>query len=666
MQIKTLLWVAMTWILSQASVSLGKPTSICKILRDGISCPTLTPKEQKSVNRLCKEDKISLVCGNSKCKRPKNDLNCPCDCRRGMDHTITEVKTGSYNGRTFCPDIQTVRHPKNESEIVTFLKEARAQNLPVKAIGASHTDNASICTSGMVIATNGMKKIFGTTLKPDNTRVVRAQSGVTIGELGRWLHERHFVTGYAIVGYHLVTLAGILGTGAHGSSPKHSSLLSDAVYTIRMVLADGSIKEFSRDTTGKTDPDLWNALRVNLGMFGIISEVEIEIQEDFLVQMETRAHLDDPLYVDATNSIWPLVQKCDVASVSYFPPRKASHFFEKNHRGKAIVNCGMSLHKTPEESWKNFSARADPGAQFVLHAPKRWNMFWNIYLDRLHKSSCNNTYACKMESLRRRQLVDQAPYARFKSPTKQNLVHRAAGITGFAHSMQNSNGSEKGAQFRQTDWAVAVPFRHWGKAFRVLRDYFAETQSDGTPKFCLPLMGVYIRFSRVSDAWMSHASAGGAFQLGEPVMFMEIPQFIPSYDIQTLEEQSLAAEILTQYESRYRGFVELMLEQVEARVHWAKNRPDLFHRQHEVNSVRKAQFAAFNQQILKLDPTGVFSNDFMHGLGISYPSTTLPSNTEPPEKVREKVLERKSRVLPQRPQAQSKTRKIQVREAWGE
>jgi hypothetical protein len=628
MQTNIRLWMTIAWILGGVHEGVAQPESPCRVMRDGIFCPSLSPKEQKEVKRLCHEAKISLVCGNSKCKGPKNDLNCPCDCKNGKDHAITEMKTGSYNGRTFCPATQITQYAESEVDIIRLLQESREKNRPVKAVGASHTDNAAICTSGTVIATNKMKTIFGIHTKPDGTRVVRAQAGVTIGELGRWLHERNYVNGYGIVGYHLVTLAGVLGTGAHGSAVKHSALLSDSVYTIRMVLADGRVETFSRATTGKTDPTLWNALRVNLGMFGIISEVEIEIQDDFLIQMTTKAHHDDALYTG--ESIWNLVRNCDIASVSYFPPRKSSYFFEKNHPGKAIVNCGTSLHKVPSESWSNFSKKADPGAQFVLHAPYVWDLFWGIYIKRLHRSVCDNSYACTMESLRRHQLVDTAPYIRHKSASDDGWIHRSEGITGFAFSMQNSTGSERGMQFRQTDWEVAIPFRNWAKAFQILRDYTTQTQEDGTPKFCLPLMGVYIRFSQSTDALMSHGSIGGSFRRGEPVMFMELPEFIPSFDIKTEEDKKLADHLLAQHESLFRGFVEIMLERVEARVHWAKNRPELLHMQQETNPVRKAQIKTFNDQIIKLDPTGVFSNDFMNKLGIHYPTT---SRTQEPEKL---------------------------------
>ncbi len=619
MQRKLVLWVTIGWMFGHTKGSLAHPPTTCNILIDGISCPTLTLPEQKEVKRLCKQSKISINCGDGVCKSPKNDLNCPCDCRKGENHLITEAKTGSYNGRTFCPQEQIVKHAYSEADIIRLIGEAREQNLHVKAVGASHTDNAAICTSGMVVATNKMKKILGIHTKPDGTRVVRAQAGVTIGELGRWLHDHNYVNGYGIVGYHLVTLAGVLGTGAHGSAVKHSSLLSDEVYTIRMVLADGTVSEFSRATTGKTDPQLWNALRVNLGMFGITSEVEIAVQDDFLVHMVTESHPDDNLYKQ--DGLWNLIRKCDVANVSYFPPRKSSHFFEKNHHGKAIINCGTSIYKRADESWGDFEKKADPGGQFILHAPHVGNFFWGIYLNRLHKSACDNSYACTMESLRRSQLVDSPPYIRHKSATDETWFHRPKGITGFAYFMQNSTGSERGMQFRQTDWEVAIPMRHWAKAFQLLRDYMTETQPDGTPKFCLPLMGVYIRFSLVTDALMSHGSVGGDFKLGEPVMFMEIPEFIPSFDIKAPEDQKLAALILTQHESHYRGYVEMMLKNVDARVHWAKNRPELFQLQQKTNPVRKAQIEDFNKQIIRLDPTGVFLNDFMSELGIRYPSS---------------------------------------------
>jgi len=615
---KKLLWVAVgLWTIS-GEESHGRPNfSSCQATFEGISCPNLSLEDQKEVKRLCEKDKISLSCGTGKCNAGKTDVNCASDCKGGHDYAFEKDKGGSYNGRTWCPSIQLVRDAKNEEDVVRFVKEARAKNLPIKAVGASHTDNAAICTSGMVITTKKMKRVFQLAWKPDGTRVVRSQVGVTVGELGAWLHDRHHSMGYAPVGYHLVSLAGVLGTGAHGSSPTHSSILADYVYSMRMVLADGKVQVFSRDTTGKTDPSLWNALRVNLGMFGILTEVEIQVEDDFLLRVKTDRYSDETLY--SGESIWQFVKDADIASASYFPPRKASRFFDIGHKGRVIVHVGHAIHKDSREDWDVFNKKADPGARFALHAPQVWNYFYGIYIGRLHKSSCDNSFACSMESLRRHQLVDQPPFVRFKSEKNHTLIHDPKGITGFAHVMQNSGGSEQGMKFRQTDWEVAVPFPRWAEAFSLLRDYLTRLQPDGSPAFCLPLMGVYIRFTRVTTALMSHAAAGGSFKLGDPVMFVEIPQFLPSFDLKKAEDQRLADQIMTGFEANYHGFIELMLENVEARVHWAKNRHTLFQKQMETNPVRRKQLQDFNKEIWKLDPTGVFSNEFMREVGIQYP-----------------------------------------------
>ena len=67
------------------------------------------------------------------------------------------------------------------------------------------------------------------------------------------------------------TLAGALATGTHGQGLQQSSLADEAL-RIRMVLADGSVREFTRG-----EPD-FPAAQVALGSLGVVTAVTLRTQ----------------------------------------------------------------------------------------------------------------------------------------------------------------------------------------------------------------------------------------------------------------------------------------------------------------------------------------------------------------------------------------------------
>lgn len=76
--------------------------------------------------------------------------------------------------------------------------------------------------------------------------------------------------------------------GAHGSSLKHSASLSDALVGVRVVQADGSVKNI-------TDEATLRHYKVNLGALGIITHFTFPVVPLFKVQWTTTAYGEDVL-----------------------------------------------------------------------------------------------------------------------------------------------------------------------------------------------------------------------------------------------------------------------------------------------------------------------------------------------------------------------------------
>jgi FAD/FMN-containing dehydrogenase len=63
-----------------------------------------------------------------------------------------------------------------------------------------------------------------------------------------------------------ISVAGAIGTGAHGSSLRHPNSLSDQIIRLTIVDGTGEIRVID-------DPQEVNAFRVHLGLLGVIIDV---------------------------------------------------------------------------------------------------------------------------------------------------------------------------------------------------------------------------------------------------------------------------------------------------------------------------------------------------------------------------------------------------------
>lgn len=155
-----------------------------------------------------------------------------------------------------------MRYPKNSDEVVAIVNEAIRLGVNVKALGARHSQTDIICTDGIPVDMNELKSCQ---MNSDYSATFGA--GVTVNEAGEFLlkHRRALRTTPA---YGSITLAGAIGTGAHGSSIKYNSTISAQV--IRMTVVDGLGQKLVI-----SDPDELKSFKIHLGLLGIISMFKI-------------------------------------------------------------------------------------------------------------------------------------------------------------------------------------------------------------------------------------------------------------------------------------------------------------------------------------------------------------------------------------------------------
>jgi FAD-linked oxidoreductase len=157
-----------------------------------------------------------------------------------------------------------VQRPRNEDELAAIVRSAKT----VRATGAGHSF-MPLCASDDVIVS--LEQMDGALVIAPDRKTARIPAGWSIKRLTQAL----WAEGLALANQGDVnpqSLAGAMATGTHGTGRGLGSLATFA-RGFRLVGADGSTKWCDAET----DPDLFQAQRLSLGMFGIATAIDCEV-----------------------------------------------------------------------------------------------------------------------------------------------------------------------------------------------------------------------------------------------------------------------------------------------------------------------------------------------------------------------------------------------------
>jgi len=157
-----------------------------------------------------------------------------------------------------------VLRPKSEAELAAAVRDARS----VRATGAGHSFMPLCQSDGLIVNLEDMAGAM--TIAPDR-KSARIPAGWTIKRLTAALHRE----GLALANQGDVnpqSLAGALATGTHGTGVDLGSMATFA-RGFRLIGADGDAVWCD----AATNPDLFEAQRLSLGLFGIATEIDVTV-----------------------------------------------------------------------------------------------------------------------------------------------------------------------------------------------------------------------------------------------------------------------------------------------------------------------------------------------------------------------------------------------------
>jgi FAD/FMN-containing dehydrogenase len=542
------------------STALSSPISSIQTQAEYLDALNAVNQELDHSNRIlgCPGVHLALSCGNGVCEsnQGENITTCPSDCLN------TPVQ--SYNDQTFCQDVKEIFKPKNEKEVQEVILQAALEKQHVRVIGTTHTTNTSFCTDGTIISTENLNRILGIENFEGQETVV-VEPGVVERDLTEWLDKNGKALGYGLVGYRGISIGGMIANAAHGSSAKHSAILSSQVASIRLVTATGQILELSGNNS---DLELFKAAKANLGRLGVVVQMRLKVRPQFNLDTRITFESEDKI-VNGRNAV-DLIRKCDFGQILWYPNSK-----------KIMKMCGYET-----------SLPAQHNANNILLDPYIPNGLVKPYLASLHFGACSKNLNSLIEKLRYVVNLVQPPL-RMESQTGKPVY--STRLIGASHLMLSSELGEKKNNTFIRDWEAVIPESEVPNAMKEIKSYIHKN------RLSFPLVGIFLRFSQIeSSTWLATNSESKYFTPGKVAAHIEFPTYFPI---------GFSPANQKNFNQHYETLMKMLISKHHGRIHWGKNNESLFAFQKSTGESEE-NIAQFQKAIMKLDPEGMFENSF--------------------------------------------------------
>lgn len=159
----------------------------------------------------------------------------------------------------------------DEAEVVEAVRAAARTGERLKVTGAGHSFSAIHMTDGVLLDLARMNGVVACDAAAQRATLL---PGTRIRDLGDplWAAGLCLRNQGDIDAQHI---AGAIATATHGSGRRLQSF-AGSVRRFRVVLASGEVVDVTED-----DAELMGALRVSVGMLGVVTEVELAVREAF-------------------------------------------------------------------------------------------------------------------------------------------------------------------------------------------------------------------------------------------------------------------------------------------------------------------------------------------------------------------------------------------------
>lgn len=232
---------------------------------------------------------------------------------------------------TACP--REILNPSTIGEVISIVKQAAKNNHTIRVFGSGHSWSPLAPSKDIMISVKALNRIQ---IAPDK-KTVTVEPGVTVDQLAAYF-KKHNVCVPSNVGHGVgeATYGGVISTGCHGSGIGMKSI-SDYAISFEVIASDGSIRCFDQ-----SNPDMLNAVRLSLGLFGIITSITFAVEPAYNVAVtETKQPLNEAL-----EQLPNIVLKNEYAELSWIPFTDQMVVQKANHTDAAITREGQEPYQS--------------------------------------------------------------------------------------------------------------------------------------------------------------------------------------------------------------------------------------------------------------------------------------------------------------------------------
>lgn len=528
---------------------------------------------------------LATSCRDGVCRADagENASNCPEDCADKSTQLMAY-----YTQAATCPPTN-IYEPGSVSQLQDTIRSIVSSGRKVKPAGTSHSATDIICadSNGDVVRSKNLTNIGPVEAFESHPLTVEVEAGVKFQQLQEHLHGLGYSHGLASTGYGGISIGGAVATGAHGSSLLGSSTISSYVVALDVVGADGNITRYSEATTGQSDPNLWKALKTNLGLLGFVARLRLKLEPQFNMHVEVK-YTDENSFVNSATGVADTVAACDYVFLNWFPGQDSVQYL-----------CGTRSNNSVDS----------PFAQNRLFTPDVSQSESDFAPNGLQLAMCDDNLKCDIEARRVSDYQNSPPLVITNNATPDaEAVSRHTALTGYSHRMitlQAEVFHRKNPEFTQLEYEGAMPMSQIQAAVQYLKSVYDRDD------VCQPLIGTIMRFDRADDGLLmsaNHARSGVANN--EQMVHLEFVEFW-GYG---LDDGGLEQWVSTPYSE----VIKHLVNNFNYWPHWGKNDEWVF--THPAVKARNAgERSLFNQAIASLDPYGVFSTAASRRNGFSSP-----------------------------------------------
>lgn len=274
----------------------------------------------------------------------------------GANDDGTKQQLSSAWGPVECT-YRDVLKPSSVEEVQRIVREAREARRRVRALGNRHSIHDIICTGRDDDIAIDMGA-FASVEVADDKKSATIGAGAQVGDVLAAL-EAEGVTLLATAQFSGLTVAGVMGTGGHGSTLLYPASLSDQATAMTLVDGRGEVVV----ATG----DLLKSTRLHLGVMGVVVNVKLPVRDQIKLRVEAQVLGEEVLLNE--QGIFDRLRSADLFAMQWLHGQK-----------KVLVAEGLAVpfESVGEDTGISPFTVESRDAQLLAHAQRNAAVFCSL------------------------------------------------------------------------------------------------------------------------------------------------------------------------------------------------------------------------------------------------------------------------------------------------